>query len=61
MLRAKIFLDKVKQKYDGKNILVVSHGSFIKALHFNLVGYNEDTDFLSFNPNNVIIYEYDMR
>lgn len=61
MLRAKSFLDKVKQKYDGKNILVVSHGSFIKALHFNLVGYNEDTDFLSFNPSNAIIYEYDMR
>lgn len=61
LLRAKIFLDKVKQKYDGKNILVVSHGSFIKALHFNLVGYNEDTDFLSFNPNNAIIYEYDME
>ena len=54
-------MDKVRQKYDDKNILVVSHGSFIKALHFNLVGYNEDTDFLSFNPNNVIIYEYDME
>ena len=27
----------------------------------NLVGYNEDTDFLSFNPNNAIVYEYDME
>lgn len=59
LLRANKFLNKVKEKYPNKSILVVSHGSFIKALHFNLVGYNENTDFLSFNPKNTTLYTYD--
>lgn len=57
--RANKFLKKLK-KYKGKNILIVSHGSFIKALHYNLVGYNENTDFLSFNPYNSELYEYEI-
>ena len=59
--RAKKFLDKINKKYSNKNILIVSHGSFIKALHFNLVGYDEDTDFLSFNPQNAVVYEYELE
>lgn len=31
----------------------------MKALHFNLVGYDENTDFLSFNQKNTTLYEYD--
>ena len=57
--RAKTFLDKVKKEYPQKNVLIVSHGGFIKALHFNLIGYDENTDFLSFNPENATLYEYD--
>ena len=57
--RANKFLKKIK-KYKGKNILIVSHGAFIKALHYNLVGYNENTDFLSFNPSNSELYEYEI-
>ena len=56
--RSKTFLDKIKKEYPDKTILIVSHGSFIKTMHFNIVGYNEDTDFLSFNPQNATIYEY---
>ncbi len=56
--RAKNFLDKIKKEYPNKTLLIVSHGSFIKALHFNLIGYDENTDFLSFNPQNCVIYEY---
>lgn len=56
--RARKFLDKVQKKHPEKNLLIVSHGSFIKALHFNLIGYDSNTDFLSFNPKNGIIYEY---
>lgn len=59
LARADKFLDKIKKEYPNKNILIVSHGSFIKALHFNLVGYDENTDFLSFNPKNTTLYEYD--
>ena len=58
--RAKKFLDKIKKEYPNQTILIISHGSFIKALHFNLIGYDEKTDFLSFNPKNSVLYEYEM-
>ena len=58
--RAKLMLDKIKSKYPDKNILIVSHACLIKCIHFNLVGYNEETDFLFFNPQNTTLYEYDI-
>lgn len=58
--RAKNFLDKLKNKYPNKTILIVTHGSFIKALHYNIIGYNNKTDFLSFNPKNATIYKYNI-
>lgn len=58
--RASKFLNYLKLNYDDKNILVVSHGCFIKALHYNIVGYNNNTDFLDFNPKNTTIYEYNI-
>lgn len=60
LLRANKFLEKIKEKYPNKTILLVSHGCFIKALHFNLVGYNENTDFCSFFPKNATLYEYEL-
>ena len=59
LLRANKFLTKIKKEYPNKSILIVSHGSFIKALHFCLTGYDENTDFLSFNPKNTTLYTYD--
>ena len=59
--RAKVFLGKIKKEYPNKTILIISHGSFIKALHFNIIGYDENTDFLSFRPENTKIYEYILR
>lgn len=61
LLRASKFLNKIKEKYANKKILIVTHGSFMKALHFNIVGYDNSTDFLSFNPKNAVIYEYDLK
>lgn len=58
LLRAKKFLTKIKQKYPQKNILVVSHGSFMRALHYNIIGYDANTEFYSFTPQNTTIYEY---
>ena len=58
--RTKKFLYKIKKEYPNKNILIVSHGGIMKALHYNIVGYNENTDFLSFNPKNTTLYEYDI-
>lgn len=58
--RANTFLDKVKKEYPDKNILIVSHGAFIKLLHFVITGYDENTDFLSFHPLNTKVYEYEI-
>lgn len=59
--RAKKFIDKLKEEYHDKTILIISHGNFIKALHFNLVGYDENTDFLSFNPKDSELYKYEIK
>ncbi len=58
--RAQKFLRKIKRDYPNKTILIVSHGGFIKALHFSIIGYDENTDFLSFKPENAKIYEYEL-
>lgn len=58
--RAKLFIEKIKKEYPDKNILIVSHACIIKGIHFNIKGYDEDTDFLSWYPENTGIYEYEI-
>lgn len=59
--RSKSFLDDIKEKYKDKTILIVSHSGLIKALHFNIVGYDNNTDLLSFYANHNEIYEYNIK
>lgn len=56
--RTKEFLDKIKKKYSSKTILIVSHSATIRALHFNIKGYDENTNFYDFVPENGGVYEY---
>lgn len=56
--RADKVLELIKKEYPNKNILIVSHGGFIKALHYSIIGYNENTDFLDFYVKNTEIKEY---
>lgn len=58
--RAEKFINKIKKEYNNKNILIVTHGGFMKALHFVIKGYDENTDFLSFYAQNSEIYEYEI-
>lgn len=58
--RANVFLNKLKKEYDNKTILIVSHGGFIKALYYNIIGYSENTDFNSFYVKNTEINEFDL-
>lgn len=60
LARAEKFLKKIKKEYPDKNILIVTHGGFMKALHFTIKGYDENTDFLSFYPQNSEVHEYDI-
>lgn len=60
LARAKKFLDKIKEKYPNKVVLIVSHGSFMKSLHYTILGYNENTNFLDFKPENAKVYVYNI-
>ena len=58
LARSKKVLDRLKAENppDAK-ILLVGHGTLLKTLHFNIVGYDDDTDFLSFNLKNGDVVE----
>lgn len=57
--RAKKFLKEIKNS-DYKTVLVVSHHAIIRALHFNIIGYDDSTSLLSFHPENGKIYKYEI-
>lgn len=59
--RAENIIKKIKENYDGKTVLLVTHGAFMKALKYNLEGYDEHTDFLVELPKNTTLYEYVLR
>ena len=49
--RAEKFLKKI-QNLNAENLLVVSHGTFLKAIYYTILGYDENTDFLAWNLQN---------
>ncbi len=57
LARAKVFLEKLRD-VNAKNILIVSHGVFLKALHYTIVGYDENTDFLGWHLENCEVEKY---
>ncbi len=58
--RTKKFLDKIKDEYKDETILIVSHHAVLRALHYNIVGYNDDTNLLDFHPLNGKVYKYEL-
>lgn len=59
--RAAKVLKQIKKNYDGKTVLLVTHGAFMKALQYNIEGYNEHTDFLDRLPKNTTVYKYELN
>ena len=46
LARAQKFLDQLKTTHDpDAKILIVAHGALLRAMHFCIIGYNDDTDF----------------
>lgn len=41
-----------------KNVLIVSHAAILKALHYSLIGYDENTNFLDYKLDNCEIVHY---
>ena len=63
LARAQSFLDDLKSRYADQSdirILVVAHGTLLKALHYAIVGYDEDTDLRGFHLENCELTEYDV-
>lgn len=59
--RSKSFLDDLEMKHGPNDtVLVVAHGTLLKAMHYNLVGYDEDTDLRGFHMGNCELVEYDI-
>ncbi|MBR3122359.1 histidine phosphatase family protein [Candidatus Saccharibacteria bacterium] len=60
--RSQKVLDRLKaENPPNAKILVVGHGTMFKALHFVIVGYDDNTDFSSFNIiKNGAIDEYEI-
>ena len=54
--RTKEFLDEIKIKYPDKNVLIISHSGTIKALYYNIVGYDKNTDLTTFYANHNEIF-----
>ena len=60
-MRAKGVVEDLKQKYpEDCRILVVAHGSFLKAMYFELVGYDDETDFHSVSFKNAEMKEVEV-
>ena len=57
--RAKSFLSDLR-KVKANNVLIVSHGSFAKALHYSIVGYDKNTNFLEWFLLNCEYDSYDL-
>ena len=61
LARAKGVVEDLKQKYpEDCRILVVAHGSFLKAMYFELVGYDDETDFYSVSFKNAEMKEVEV-
>lgn len=58
--RTKVFLDKIKRLYSDKTVLVVTHGATLRAIHYNVIGYDENTDFLEVKPKNGEVFYYEL-
>lgn len=57
--RTSYFLNNLKEK-DYKAVLIVSHAATIRAINYNIIGYDSNTDFLEFKPTHGEIYEYEI-
>ncbi len=55
--RTKTFIVELK-KSNYKNVLIVSHAATIRAINYNIKGYDENTNFLEFKPKNGEVYQY---
>lgn len=61
LARSKKVLERIKSENPPEaRVLVVAHGVLLKTFHYNIVGYDDDTDFYDFHLKNGEIVEYEI-
>lgn len=58
--RVSEFLEDIKNRYQDKNILVVSHSAILRAIHYCLHNIPEDGDMSKIDIPNLRIIEYEI-
>lgn len=58
--RVNIFLNDIKEKYSNKTILIVAHEAVLRALHYSIIGFNEDDDLKSLKIDNCCLFKYEI-
>ena len=58
--RCEEFLNQIKEEYKDKNLLIVSHGATIRAIHYIISSYSEEEKFLKFDVPNCCLFEYNL-
>ena len=58
--RVSEFLEDIRHKYDGKDILVVTHSAILRAIHYCLHNIPEDGDMSKLEIPNLRIIEYEI-
>lgn len=61
LARSKKVLERIKaENPNDAKVIVFGHGTLFKTLHFNIIGYDDTTNFSDFNLKNGGIAEYDI-
>ena len=59
--RVEEFYQELKKNYPDQTILIVTHGAVVRAFHYIIKGYDENTKFLTFAVPNCKIMEYEVK
>lgn len=61
LARSKRVLKRIKAENPANaKVLVIAHGALLQALNFCIVGYDDDTDFGTFELDNTALAEYEI-
>lgn len=59
--RVKSLLEEIKEKYQDKNILLVTHSSVTRVLYYYFNGIPEDGDLNAYNAVNAKVESYELK
>ena len=61
LARVTAFYNDLIKKHSNETVLIVAHGAVVRALHFVINGYNQDTKFLEFDVPNCCCFTYEIN